>query len=258
MVGMISKQPARGWLVVLRWVVLTTLFTTLLSVAVTAAALIIFRGRIDTVAMATAFGLPMVLTPPIVGFFARRQQKLRELNARLNDLAYRDYLLGCLNRRAFTESANAILHRASKQQPCALLVIDADNFKVVNDRFGHEHGDAALLAIMDAIRRALRDTDIIGRLGGEEFGILLTRAEPENLAVVAERIRLAVSAVEFTPLGTRHRLSVSIGGAMAVTRTDFARLFSQADARLYDAKNQGRNKVEVPDYERLDYSRKIA
>jgi diguanylate cyclase (GGDEF)-like protein len=210
------------------------------------------------VTLGTAFGLPMVLTPLIVGFFARRQQKLRELNVRLNDLAYRDYLLGCLNRRAFTESADQLLERATKQQPCALLVIDADNFKAINDTFGHEHGDAALLAIIDAIRRALREGDIIGRLGGEEFGVLLTRAEPENLSVVAERIRLAVSAIDFAPHGARHRLSVSIGGAMAVTRTDFTRLFSLADARLYDAKNRGRNKVEIPDHELLDYSRKIA
>lgn len=243
---------------VARWVILTTLFTTLFSIAVTLAAIVAFETRFNSAFFGTAVAVPLVLTPLIVGYFTIRQQQLRQLNLKLNDLAYRDYLLGCLNRRAFTESADQILSRASKQAPCGLLVIDADNFKAVNDNYGHDIGDEALTAIMTAIKNTVRESDIIGRLGGEEFGVLLTRADPEHLPVVAERIRLAVAAVEFEPRGSVHRLSVSIGGAIATSSTDFARLFSLADARLYDAKNQGRNTVEVQDHELLDYSRKIA
>jgi len=243
---------------VAQWVVLTTLFTTLFSIAATLAVIVAFETKFDPAFFATAVAVPLVMTPLIAGYFALRQQQLRQLNLKLNDLAYRDYLLGCLNRRAFTESADQILRRASKQAPCGLLVIDADNFKSVNDTYGHDVGDEALTAIMNAIKGTVRETDIIGRLGGEEFGVLLTRANPEHLPFVAERIRQAVASVNFEPRGTTHSLSVSIGGAIATNSTDFARVFGLADARLYDAKNQGRNTIEVPDHELLDYSRKIA
>ena len=94
----------------------------------------------------------------------------------------------------------------------ALLVIDVDHFKAVNDNFGHEQGDEALRIIARKIRDEVRDTDFVGRLGGEEFSVFLPGMGQPNTEIIAERIRSAVNAAEFTPLGQQYPLSVSVGG----------------------------------------------
>ncbi len=185
--------------------------------------------------------LPIVLAVP---FFTLLTLKLRELaiaNHKLNDLASIDALTGCLNRRAFT----AGVERALGRDGGALLAIDADRFKSVNDRFGHEAGDEALRLLAGAIRASVRDSDLVARLGGEEFGVFLGRAPQARALEVAERIRSAVASAPFSPNGTRHPLSVSIGCAIAEEGADFAKLFRAADECLYTAKRNGRNRIEL-------------
>ena len=127
----------------------------------------------------------------------------------------------------------------------ALLVIDVDHFKRINDSFGHDSGDEALKVIAETIRGAVRAVDLVGRIGGEEFGVFLPGTDPNRTLAVAERIRAAISAAEFSPTGSRVGLSVSVGGATFADQASFSELFRRADQRLYAAKLNGRNRVEI-------------
>jgi diguanylate cyclase (GGDEF)-like protein len=153
-----------------------------------------------------------------------------------------------MNRAAFSTLVDAYLtdiRSAESQARGALLVIDADDFKSVNDRFGHDRGDEALVTIAGAIKSMLRGADLVGRLGGEEFGVFLPGATHDQAETVAERIRRSVNDAPFEPEGARHPLSVSVGGAVFEHTLPFADLFRQADRQLYAAKQRGRNRVSI-------------
>jgi diguanylate cyclase (GGDEF)-like protein len=171
------------------------------------------------------------------------------LQRELHLLARVDSLTGVKNRLALTETATALLAQANRaERPLGVLMIDADHFKSVNDRFGHGGGDKVLLALVGSIRTTLRAGNVIGRIGGEEFVVLAPDATLEQVLVLAERIR---GTVESTPLlvdGHLLQLTVSIGAA--VTRPgehDVAALLNRADAALYAAKHAGRNRVMAAD-----------
>lgn len=122
-------------------------------------------------------------------------------------------------------------------------MIDADHFKKINDRFGHYEGDVALKVIAQAIRSTVRRTDLVGRLGGEEFGVFLPGASQSGARMVAERIRQNDSRAAFRPASKAWQLSVSVGCAAFERRIGFSVLFRIADERLYEAKSAGRNRV---------------
>jgi len=155
-----------------------------------------------------------------------------------------------LTRGAFTALVEGYLAQLGKasfpHKGGALLIVDADHFKAINDTMGHEAGDDALKLIARKIAGLLRTTDLIGRIGGEEFAVFLPGSSPMQAEVVAERIRLAVAEADFvTTTGERKGLSVSVGGAVFDRRLDFADLFRLADRQLYSAKANGRNRVSV-------------
>ncbi|WP_133123576.1 GGDEF domain-containing protein, partial [Methylobacterium frigidaeris] len=129
-------------------------------------------------------------------------------------------------------------------QNACLLMLDLDRFKLVNDSHGHAAGDAALIAFVSACRSALRSLDAVGRLGGEEFAVLLVETGPEDGTAIAERIRAAVAAnpgaTEAGPIG----ITVSIGLAAAAPEESLQAAMRRADAALYAAKHGGRNRVE--------------
>lgn len=192
--------------------------------------------------------IPLVLAPP---FFIYLLSKLRELaiaHHELSIVASTDVLTSCLNRRAFTAMVDAYLERVvgeEAKREGALLIIDVDHFKNVNDNFGHESGDEALKIIAQAIKGVVREIDLVGRIGGEEFSVFLPGTDANRTQLIAERIRAAVSTVEFYPTGNRCDLSVSVGGATYDRQATFSDLFRQADQRLYAAKQNGRNRVEI-------------
>ena len=160
--------------------------------------------------------IPLVVAPP---FFVYLLSKLRELaiaHHELSIVASTDVLTSCLNRRAFTAMVDAYLERvvdAETQREGALLIIDVDHFKNVNDSFGHECGDEALRIIAQTIKGVVREIDLVGRIGGEEFSVFMPGTDPSRTTVVAERIRIAIANVEFYPTESRCDLSVSVGGA---------------------------------------------
>ena len=171
------------------------------------------------------------------------------LQRELHLLARVDTLTGVKNRLALTESATRMLSQAQRAgRSMSVLMIDADHFKSINDRFGHGGGDKVLLALVDSIRATLRAGDVIGRIGGEEFVVLAPDTNLEQALVLAERIR---GTVETTPLlvdGHLLQLTVSIGAATAEPGVDeVGALLQRADAALYAAKHAGRNRVMAAD-----------
>ena len=188
---------------------------------------------------------PMFLS---IGFLLLYSETLqRELHL----LARVDSLTGVKNRLALTETATQLLSQAGRAgRPLGVLMIDADHFKSVNDRFGHGGGDKVLLALVGNIRATLRASNVIGRIGGEEFVVLAPDTDLERVLVLAERIR---ETVETTPLlvdGHLLQLTVSIGAVVAAPgEHDVKGLLQRADAALYAAKRAGRNRVMAADPE---------
>ena len=194
-----------------------------------------------------------VITPLFLGgfFFFVLLEKIRQLALAQNDLqriASIDGLTATLNRKAYTMLVEAWLQKvntAGVPRHGALLVIDADYFKKINDTYGHQTGDRALIHIAQAITGSVRKTDLVGRVGGEEFGVFLPDAPPETVSQIAERIRTTVQ--DFSASGEAHGepLSVSIGGVCFRRDASFNELFSVADRQLYDAKASGRNRIAM-------------
>jgi diguanylate cyclase (GGDEF)-like protein len=170
----------------------------------------------------------------------------KALEAQLRELATRDALSGLLNRRAFMERSTALFDHCRRHgQPCTVLMIDIDHFKRINDRYGHQMGDTAIRACAEAIGQALREADLLGRLGGEEFAALLPHASADSAGQVAERIRGAIAQLGLaSPAGHPVTFTISIGMASSERHhTGIEPLMADADAALYRAKAAGRNRV---------------
>jgi diguanylate cyclase (GGDEF)-like protein len=158
-----------------------------------------------------------------------------------------DSLTGISNRRTLDELAARVIAAAHRhQRHLAVLLIDADHFKRINDVYGHEVGDHALQLISATLQCALREEDLVGRLGGEEFVAVLPDADESAARAGAERLRRAVELAEFRAEHRPVSLRVSIGVATIGPGDDFASLLRRADQAMYAAKRSGRNRVIGP------------
>jgi len=181
----------------------------------------------------------MVVTPMLVLLTA---QKLQE---ELRDLACRDPLTSACNRRTLDEVVSDHWPRASASgEPLCCLMLDIDHFKDFNDRYGHQAGDQALVAVSKAARALLRAEDTWCRFGGEEFLALLPRTEAAQAMLVAERLRHTIAALPLDAWERSRRVTVSIGVAEARAESvSWPELVGHCDRALYLAKNRGRNQV---------------
>ncbi|AWI52302.1 sensor domain-containing diguanylate cyclase [Aquabacterium olei] len=170
----------------------------------------------------------------------------KALEHRLADLADRDALTGLLNRRAILAHLEGLhADRRQARQPLCLLMVDVDHFKSINDRFGHAIGDEALVRVAGCLRSNLRDGDRVGRIGGEEFLVVLGSTDLDDARGVAERLRQAVSQIMVETLGGMLQLTVSVGLASSLPDEDWAHVLGRADEGLYAAKRTGRDRVVV-------------
>lgn len=169
----------------------------------------------------------------------RQQKEAAELSAR------RDILTQVLNRRGFTEQANSEIQRCLRyQQPLSLLMIDIDHFKIVNDTHGHATGDAVLFNFAQRLSNELREIDLIGRVGGEEFAVLLPSSSAHQALLVAERMRMAVEQGQILVRGQPLHITASFGVAeFQPQELSLDSLMARADSALYESKRQGRNRV---------------
>lgn len=168
----------------------------------------------------------------------------KEIEHRLEIEAHTDALTGCASRRYFLELAQFEIRRSSQQnETLSLLMLDLDKFKRINDNYGHQVGDLTLQTLAEACRQQLRADDVIGRLGGEEFAVLLPDT-PDDVALdVAERLRAAIEDA-VVPFGSGVHFTASIGIAtFKGNDADIDALLYRADRALYEAKLSGRNKV---------------
>ena len=175
------------------------------------------------------------------------QEGLLRAQAALRIEASRDHLTGLWNRRMILDHLHRELRRAAHdRQPFAVIMVDLDHFKVVNDSHGHVAGDAVLQEAARRVRSAMRDYDLIGRYGGEEFLLLLPGCEPDSAGDVAERVRNAIAAKHAQVGDALLPMSASLGVAWTTSGSVGPNLLIQAaDEALYRAKSLGRNRVEV-------------
>lgn len=254
-----STDSPRDRRTLLAWTALGTLFCILLSLIYNYLVFGSFGAEVLQRSLLSAVILPLLLAGPLFLLAAYKWRNLTSANQRLDLAASFDSLTQCLNRGAFMDRVSAHLEQqlpGGLQANGALLVIDADHFKSINDAFGHDHGDEALTIIAERIRFSVRTTDMVGRLGGEEFAVFLPGIDLAATQELAERIRVAVNLAVFAPGGRLRQLSVSIGGAVFAGEVDFAGLYRQADIRLYEAKQFGRNRTEIADLRSPDFLRR--
>lgn len=173
-----------------------------------------------------------------------------ELVKKLEQLANTDSLTGVWNRRYFLIRANQEINRSQRYNlPFSLLLIDIDHFKKVNDTYGHNIGDEVIISMTKIVFKHLRQVDCFGRLGGEEFVILLPETDIEQAVIVAERIRANINNQSITVDNKQLYITVSIGVA-SYNLVDLVidSIIQRADQAVYQAKNQGRNRVIVNIY----------
>lgn len=177
----------------------------------------------------------------------RYQNSLRELSEALKVSALQDPLTGLDNRRSLMEQLREESERATrKNQPYGLAILDVDRFKLINDRFGHDAGDKALCAISDAIRKTLREYDVCGRWGGEEFLVLLPETSTEFATQVTERIRSSIEQVQIElPQAESPPITASFALTQYQPGESYSDTINRADALLLEAKALGRNRVVV-------------
>lgn len=164
--------------------------------------------------------------------------KLQQLSSELDYKARHDTLTGSLNRGAVFEEAQRFL----QDQPLSLVMLDIDFFKRINDTFGHPAGDAVIRELVERLSEVLQGQGTVGRVGGEEFTILLPDTPLDTSAAIAETIRHNVANRAFDCL-PEHPVTASFGISWSAPGTAFEHAYSSADAALYQAKKQGRNRV---------------
>jgi len=174
------------------------------------------------------------------------ENTIQSMVYRLKNVAERDSLTQLYNRRKLNECLDKEIERCKRDgMPMSLLFIDIDFFKKINDTYGHDVGDLALRKIASALAKNLRDVDVLGRYGGEEFAILLPETTETRAVQVAERIRQYIADLEIEPIGT---CTISIGVASLQLSDSADRLLKRADKALYLAKRKGRNRSELGKY----------
>jgi two-component system, sensor histidine kinase LadS len=233
---------AAGWFLI-AW-------TLLEGFTMTAAVRFLFTASADSSPLLYYYGLPLSMVAAAVLIALGVADRLRAQRVALTEAERRaqtDPLTGVLNRRSLIERLEAACLRArARGLPIALLFIDLDHFKEINDSFGHQAGDACLRAIIEPIHAELRQSDVIGRYGGEEFVVILSSADAAAASPIAQRILERVAGVSVDGFGQPIRLTCSIGVAASDTLGVWGEhLIARADAAVYVAKRLGRNQVQM-------------
>jgi diguanylate cyclase (GGDEF)-like protein len=173
---------------------------------------------------------------------------MRESNERLYHLAMHDTLTGVLNARAYYEVCDRLIASARRsQRPYSVLFVDLDHFKSINDHHGHAAGDLVLKAVAETLGQTLRESDVLGRIGGEEFSVFLPETSRDAAVIAAENLRAAVERLcPSIGGGERLRITASIGVAGNTREGEDMHVIQQrADQAMYHAKAAGRNRVSV-------------
>jgi diguanylate cyclase (GGDEF)-like protein len=196
-------------------------------------------GILVAITCALSFALLLVAMPPVIML----QRSL--MHQQLAAAARTDPKTGLLNATAWQREADGEVARALRSgMPLALLLIDVDHFKRVNDSHGHLIGDEVLRALAAELRQQVRESDVVGRFGGEEFTVLLPRTDTAGACGIAERLRGSTATLSISAADARISVTVSIGvSVLGQHGSDLFELLAAADLALYRAKDAGRNQV---------------
>lgn len=203
------------------------------------------NGLSDELIAAVQLGVAMIALGPVLVASATADR--RRQFAEIERAATYDSLTDALNRGTFLREAENVLARLrDARQPVSVILFDVDHFKRVNDAFGHAAGDLALVSLSAVVRASIRNGDMFGRLGGEEFSLLLPGAGSQEAQAVANRLRRQVERMQTAlPGGEVLELTVSIGVATSpMALVPMSEMLSFADQTMYEAKHAGRNRVE--------------
>ncbi|ATW02871.1 GGDEF domain-containing protein [Sphingopyxis sp. BSNA05] len=231
----------------------------LLSVTFTGIVYFLFFGVDDRFwpALNMSFLIPWAITFPLGLYMSKQrfklvrltnrlketQSDLRQANKALEQRANFDGMTGLLSRDSFFAQLDIL---RVNDQSNVLMIVDVDHFKKINDNFGHPIGDKALILLGDVFRKILRKDDVVGRIGGEEFGIFLPDTSAPEGQIIGEIIRHEIENTIFEPhRNMRHVITVSIGVADIAPHQDRAALMGNADTALFTAKRRGRNQVAL-------------
>ena len=212
---------------------------------VAAASVLLLLGKDELVGIGVAVAAIVgLLIAPVSSYRVLSLiQQLEETRRDLEDISTHDYLTGIYNRRFMVEQASTILALGLRHRfPVSLIMLDIDHFKQVNDSNGHATGDTVLVELSAYIRDLIRVTDIFGRYGGEEFIVFMPHTPLADAVKLADRIRMGVKESKFSDLSITLSMGVSVASEQTRTLDD---LIDSADVALYEAKNNGRDRVEV-------------
>lgn len=201
-----------------------------------------FRGEIIQISLVEGTMAVMLIALSMTGSERHRREK------RIARLAARDPLTALYNRRALEVRGQRLLENVSQARPGALLLMDIDNFKLVNDLYGHSAGDRLLVALSEIIRGALPTGSLAARLGGDEFVVLLSDTSSEHLLAVGSTLREAFHATASATFSTPQPVTLSIGASLfSQPPSSLAELIERSDAALYESKRGGRNRIQLVD-----------
>jgi diguanylate cyclase (GGDEF)-like protein len=214
-------------------------------------------GTYAVITASVLLALVVLMATTVVGLLVKtvrhREAELVVANVRLEELSLRDPLTQLYNRRYLFARTQSELQRVRRGHPLALIMIDLDGFKRVNDQMGHLQGDRLLKELADAIAGAIRATDVAGRYGGDEFVVLLPDTDPERARGVAERLVSTISSVG-ERFSSQAPVTASVGVAVARSDDAEAQLLRRADDQAYRAKKLGGDRVLVEDNPWLELS----
>lgn len=231
---------------------LTVFFVTLLSIAVSAGIASgmtywVLDGSMTRSAWIITLLTPAVISPVMTYITLRLVSELDQAHTRLHELIHRDHLTELHNRRYFMQTLHAEIEQAKAHGTSfALAIVDIDNFKTINDRFGHLGGDEVLKQIAHACRSSVRDTDVVARIGGEEFAFLFRASSLAVAQELAQRLLIRIRHLDVRLQDVPLPISVSIGmTSVAGPTADLADAMRLADNALYAAKSAGKDRLEI-------------
>lgn len=208
----------------------------------------IYRDAYDN-AITLVLGLTLSLVAAmLIAYVAGNYLFLRPVEQeieKLNDVAETDPLTQIMNRRGFSRLAETRLAAAQPTEYHAVLLLDIDHFKKINDEYGHATGDEVLQETAQRIRAVLRESEILARVGGEEFALFVSGVPRDTAILLAERIRVALGSLPFETAGGSLGVTASVGICHATARLTLAKFLDKADKALYKSKRTGRNKVSI-------------